>query len=233
MYLLNLCNINSKQIKDIIRVNVTIMVSFNDLFTFVLMISSKYNIDTSHSEKHSMDVLHFADENYRTHLRDFPYLEKQKNVIYTASILHDMCDKKYMNQYDGIKEIEDFLRYRLKPEELHYTKQIIETMSYSTVKKNGYPDLGNYQMAYHIVRESDLLASYDFDRTIIYHLHRDNNLTNSYNNALQLFNDRVFNYNRDNLFLSNYAQQKSVSLSYNSIKQMLSWNRILHKTHFQ
>lgn len=203
------------------------MVSFNDLFTFVLMISSKYNIDSSHSEKHSMDVLHFADENYRNQLKDFPYLEKQKNVIYTAAILHDMCDKKYMKQDEGIKEIEGFLKYSLNPEELYYTKRIIETMSYSTVKKNGYPDLGNYQLAYHVVRESDLLASYDFDRSMIYHMNKGNNITESYHNALELFNNRVFNYNTDKLLWSNYSQQKSVFLSGIAIRRILSWNRIL------
>ena len=169
----------------------------------------------------------FADENYRSQLKDFPYLEKQKNVIYISSILHDMCDKKYMKQDDGIIEIENFLKYTLKPEELHYTKQIIETMSYSTVKKNGYPDLGIYQRAYHVVREADLLASYDFDRSIIYHMNKGNNMTTSYKNALELFNERVFNYNTDKFLLSDYAQQKSVVLSGHAIKRILSWNRIL------
>ena len=73
------------------------MVSLNNLFTFVLTMSSKYNIDTSHSEKHSIDILHFADENYRSQLDEFPYLNEQVNVIYSAAVLHDMCDKKYMN----------------------------------------------------------------------------------------------------------------------------------------
>jgi len=203
------------------------MVSFNDLFTFVLMISSKYNIDSSHSESHSMDVLHFADENYRTQLKDFPYLEKQKNIIYTVAVLHDMCDKKYMKQDEGIIDIENFLKYKLKPEEQYYTKKIIETMSYSTVKKNGYPDLGYYQMAYHVVREADLLASYNFDRTMIYHMNKGNNIMTSYNNALELFNKRVFNYNTDNLLLSDYAQRKSLELSSTAIKRMVSWKRIL------
>lgn len=209
------------------------MVALSDLFTFVLMMSSKYNIDTSHSEKHSMDILHFADENYRSQLEDFPYLNKQVNVIYSAAVLHDMCDKKYMNQDEGIKEIEQFLKYSLKPEELYYTKRIMETMSYSTVKKNGFPDLGNYQQAYHIVRESDLLASYDFDRSIIYNMHKGNNLTSSYNNALELFNNRVFNYNRDRLFKSNYALQNSLSLSFKAVNRMVSWNRILQQTQFK
>jgi HD superfamily phosphodiesterase len=195
--------------------------------------SSKYNIDSSHSEKHSMDVLRFADENYQSQLKQYPYLEKQVNVIYTASILHDMCDKKYMKQEQGIQEIEDFLRYSFKPEELHYTTQIIETMSYSTVKKNGYPDLGMYQQAYHIVREADLLASYDFDRSIIYHMNKGNTLTASYDNSLKLFNERMFNYNRDKLLLSEYALQKSLPLQGIAVKQMLSWNRILHKTQFK
>jgi hypothetical protein len=195
--------------------------------------SSKYNIDSSHSEKHSMDVLRFADENYQSQLEKCPYLEKQVNVIYTASVLHDMCDKKYMKQEQGIQEIEDFLKYSFKPEELHYTKQIIETMSYSTVKKNGYPDLGIYQQAYHIVREADLLASYDFDRSIIYHMNKGNTLTESYNNSLKLFNERMFNYNRDKLLLSEYALQKSLPLQGIAVKQMLSWNRILHKSQFK
>jgi hypothetical protein len=203
------------------------MVSFNDLFTFVLSISLKYNIDSSHSEKHSMDVLHFADENYRSQLQEFPYLEKQKNVIYASSVLHDMCDKKYMKEAEGIKEIEAAFKHSLNPEEMYFTKRIIETMSYSTVKKNGYPDLGKYQMAYHVVREADLLASYDFDRSIIYHLNKGNNLTTSYQNALDLFHNRVFNYNTDKLLLSEYAQQKSAFLTARAIKRILSWNRII------
>lgn len=208
------------------------MVSLNELFMFVLRISKKYQIDSSHSEGHSMDVIHFADENYRSQLDMFPYLEQQTNVIYSAAILHDMCDKKYMIQEKGVQEIENFLQNRLNPEELFYTKKIMETMSYSTVKKNGYPDLGDYQMAYHVVREADLLSSYDFDRSIIYHMNRGNNLTKSYYNALELFDNRVFNYNNDKLLISEYAQQKSIPLTVKALRQMHSWNRILSKTKF-
>lgn len=211
------------------------MVSLNQLFAFVLMMSKKYNIDTSHSEGHSMEVLKFADNNMRSQLGMFPYLEEQKDVIYSAAVLHDMCDKKYMKQEQGVKEIEKFLKTEAKmsEEQVHYTKRIMETMSYSTVKKCGYPDLGDYQMAYHVVREADLLASYDFDRSMIYHLNRGNNLTSSYYNALQIFYERVFNYNTDKLLLSHYAMKKSYSLTVKALKQMTAWKRILHKTNFR
>uniref|UniRef100_A0A6C0KMG1 HD domain-containing protein n=1 Tax=viral metagenome TaxID=1070528 RepID=A0A6C0KMG1_9ZZZZ len=192
--------------------------------------SSKYNIDSSHSEGHSMNVLHFADENYFSQLYFNPYLEKQKNVIYCAAILHDMCDKKYIDEEKGMKEIEYFLEDKITPEELFYTKKIIETISYSTVKKNGYPDLGEYQLAYNIVREADLLTSYDFDRTMIYNLNRGNSLISSYTNSLKLFEDRVFNYNKDNLFITEFAKQKSYTLTVNALKQMASWDRILLNT---
>lgn len=205
------------------------MVSLNDLFKFVLFMSTKYNIDSSHSENHSMDVLHFADENYNNQVYFNPLLNDQLNVIYTASILHDMCDKKYMKQDEGLKDIDKFLKDKLKPEELFYTKKIMETMSYSTVKKNGYPELGIYQNAYHIVREADLLSSYNFDRSIIYHMNRGNNFNTSYYNALELFENRIFNYNHDKLFISEYAKEKSASLTIKSVNQIVSWSKILSK----
>ena len=205
------------------------MVSINELFKFVLFMSTKYNIDSSHSESHSMDVLHFAHENYNNQVYFNPTLNNQLNVIYTASILHDMCDKKYMKQDDGLKDIDRFLKDKLKPEELFYTKKIMETMSYSTVKNNGFPELDDYQTAYHIVREADLLSSYNFDRSIIYHMNRGNNFNTSYYNALELFEKRVFNYNHDKMFISQYAKDKSASLTIKSINQIVSCSKILSK----
>ena len=203
--------------------------SFNELFTFVLYMSKKYNIDTSHSESHSMDVLHYAHNIYESELDMFPELKQQTNVIYAAAILHDMCDKKYVDESIGIIEIEKFLEQKMSMEEIHYTKEIISTMSYSTVKKQGYPDLNDYQLAYHIVREADLLSSYDFDRTMIYHMHKGNSLTKSYKNSLEIFHNRVLNYNKDKLLLSDYSQKISAKLSLQAVKRMLAWNKILIK----
>ena len=138
-----------------------------------------------------------------------------------------MCDKKYVDFKTGIREIEKVLNTELKPKEIKYTKKIMETMSYSTVKKNGFPDLGKYQDAYHIVREADLLTSYDFDRTIIYHMNKNNTLIHSYKDALELFENRVFNYHKDNLLLSDYSKDKSIELTSVAINRMLTWDNII------
>ena len=86
-------------------------------------------------------------------------------------------------------------------------------MSYSKVKTNGYPELGNYQLAYHIVREADLLAAYDIDRCIIYDMYRNNSdYTDALQDAFKLFEKRVFRMRRDKLFTTSYAKKESLKL---------------------
>lgn len=203
------------------------MVSLNKLFAFVIHMSRKYKIDTSHSESHSMDVLHFAKSIYDSELNMFPELENQKNIIYTAAVLHDMCDKKYLNTDDGLNEIQNYFENELDYNDLDYAKEIMKTMSYSYVKKNGYPELGEYQLAYHVVREADLLASYDFDRSMIYHMNKGNSLTDSYNDAVNLFKNRVFLYNTNKLLITEYSMKQSILLTHQAVNRIRAWNNII------
>ena len=86
-------------------------------------------------------------------------------------------------------------------------------MSYSTVKSNGYPDLGENMIAYHIVREADLLAAYDIDRCIIYAMYRDNcEYNKALEEALNLFDYRVFRMRQDRLFVTKYSKKESLKL---------------------
>ena len=200
------------------------------LFNYVVLASAKYNIDESHGLSHSMNVLNFASEIYKSELPKYSYLAEHERIIYASAILHDMCDKKYMNEIVGLVEIEDFLRPELEPYEINTTKQIISTMSYSTVKKNGYPNLGIYQKAYNIVREADLLAAYDFDRTMIYQIKRNNNnLEEAFINSSQLFENRVLKHIDDNLITTDYGITKAVLLQYQSTKRMVAWKNLINK----
>ena len=98
------------------------MTLFSKLFHYVLMISSKYNIDESHSLKHSMDVLHFAHDIYSREVIKYPILKKQERMVYVAAVIHDMCDKKYMTEEQGIKNVQDYLEKDLKDNELSMIK---------------------------------------------------------------------------------------------------------------
>lgn len=201
------------------------------LFKFVFVTSLKYNIDESHGLSHSMNVLNFAHNIYKNELYKYPPIKDYERIIYTSAIVHDMCDKKYMDENKGINEIELFLNDKLTNEELDITKKIISTMSYSTVKKNGFPNLGKYQLAYHIVREADLLSAYDFDRCMLYKLNHHNfDFYNAFDDAKLLFEKRVFKHNEDGLFITDYSKFESKILHNIAEKRIYDWENIINNT---
>lgn len=188
----------------------------NASFACVVKMSAKYAIDESHALKHSMEVYKFAQEIYDSELVMNPYLGEQRRIIFAAAILHDMCDKKYMNESDGLYDIKESMGI-MSAEELIVVEQIITTMSYSKVKRHGYPDLGKYQLAYHIVREADLLAAYDIDRCIIFGIMVDKLVySEAVERATKLFNSRVLKYIDDSLFITAYSIYKSFELHNNA-----------------
>uniref|UniRef100_A0A6C0L8X2 HD domain-containing protein n=1 Tax=viral metagenome TaxID=1070528 RepID=A0A6C0L8X2_9ZZZZ len=199
------------------------------LLHFVLLTSQKYNIDESHGLSHSMNVLRFASEIYETEVVKHPILKQHEKIIYVSATLHDMCDKKYMDQSEGIREIEEFLKENmLTPTEINVVKMIMSTMSYSTVKKEGFPNLGPYRRAYHIVREADLLSAYDFDRCMIYNMHRKHgDFDEAFKEASHLFDIRVLKHNEDCLFVNEYSRQKSLELEGQSLNQIATWKRLV------
>ena len=202
------------------------------LLHFVLIASRKHGIDDSHGLSHSMNVLVYANKIYEHSVVNHPILKKDEKLIYVSAILHDMCDKKYMNEKDGIREIEDFLQDNnaLNPSEINISKQIMSTMSYSKVKADGFPILGGYQKAYHVVREADLLTAYDFDRCMVYKMNKNGgNFDQAFNDAEELFNNRVLKHNDHGLFLFDYSKKESLILHNDALNRIASWRNIVGK----
>lgn len=201
------------------------------LFHFVLLTTKNFGIDESHGLSHSMNVLHFAHNIFNDEVQKMPHIKKQEKIVYVSAILHDMCDKKYMNQDSGIDEISNFLgeTNKISPSEMTAISDIIRTMSYSTVKKNGFPHLYEYQPAYHIVREADLLSAYDFDRCMIYNMNMQNgDINTAFDNALKLFEERVFKHKQDGLLITDYALRQDFSLKQIAKTRINVWKAILN-----
>jgi len=114
---------------------------------------------------------------------------------------------------------------------LNAMSRIISTISYSKVKRNGYPDLGKYQMAYHIVREADLLAGYDVTRSFIYQMmHEQYQYTESFRVVNELFDKRIFNYLPDYLFITEFSKQKARELHLRAKDELLQLHLLRHYT---
>lgn len=198
-----------------------LMPLINYAFSYVSRITTLFNIDESHGLKHSMDVFHNANQIYNSEVKENSYLTNQLDVIYVSAIIHDMCDKKYMTEKNGIKMMNNYLNSYIPQVKLDVISNIISTMSYSKVKKNGFPDLKEYQLAYHIVREADLLAAYDIERTIIYGMKVEKlDYISALKRAIQLFDDRVLKYRSDKLFKTKYSKDLSLKLHNKVIKDI-------------
>jgi hypothetical protein len=196
-------------------------------FKYVIETSIKHNIDESHALKHSMEVFGFAKKIYDSEIMANPHLENQKSIIYMAAIGHDMCDKKYMDESEGILKYKEYLSEFMTSDDLSIMGNIISTMSYSKVKVNGYPDLCEYQLAYHIVREADLLSGYDIDRSVIYKMYKNKfEYSEALKESLLLFDNRVFKMREDNLFITNYSKMASLKLHEKAIKDVENLHEI-------
>lgn len=201
----------------------------NNLFSFVMYTSKMNGIDESHGLSHSMDVLYYAKEIFENEKHNYKDLIKHERIIYVSAIVHDMCDKKYMNEMEGLKNIEDFLREKKVPnEEIDVIKKIVSTMSYSKVKKDGFPELKEYQSAYHIVRESDLLSAYNFDRAMIYSMNvHGSNTVKAFLDSEKLFHSRMFKHIDDDLFVTETGKKIAETLEVSATKRIDHWNEIL------
>ncbi len=170
------------------------------LLNFVAFQCLKYNIDESHGVKHARGTWIRASQI----IKSIPGIDRnEKEVALYAAGLHDMCDSKYCPLEDAVADIRDFLLNILIPlEEIQAILDIITTMSYSKLKKtveNGvihFPDHGNWQRAYHIARNADLLEGYIVARCVLYNKHIYPNKTEDehWKRAEELFNERVFKY---------------------------------------
>lgn len=205
-----------------------------ELFQFVIATSKRYNIDESHSLGHSMRVLQFADQIAREESRFVPNpteFVEQRPIIQAAAILHDTCDNKYREVGPALLEVGEFLSTWMGPVDVKATIDIINQMSYSKVIKTGIPEMGKYQTAYNVVREADLLDAYDFDRSMIYHMNRnDKSLEQAYASACELFDNRVLKHHEHGLLLTHYAKKTHTILAENAIKRIYHWRRVLYPT---
>jgi hypothetical protein len=133
-----------------------------------------------------------------------------------------------MDEEEGLSRINDFLDSHISEDETKVVTSIINTMSYSKVKASGFPDLGIYQKAYHVVREADLLSAYDFDRCIIYDMKVNNKpFDESFYRAEELFKNRVFKHAEDGLFTTEYAKIYHPILHSQAINRINDWKNII------
>ena len=194
------------------------------------------NIDDSHALLHHLDVVNLAMQIYEQEIKSKKkeYLIDQLHIILVSCALHDAFDNKYIENYEEkLEELYIIFQDILQVKEIDIIKIIINTMSYSKVKKEGKEKLaeclGEYSLAYHIVREADLLAAYDFDRCMVYTIYsKSTDMKKTFHEAHTLFKNRMFKHYEDKLFITKFALKKGLQLEKNAKKRINAWSTILN-----
>ena len=158
-----------------------------------------YNIDESHGLKHSQDTVGWAIQllDAETDITE----DERRMTIYCAA-LHDMCDRKYVDETIAVKIIRSWLTLVEKwtYEMAAVLIDIITTMSYSKLKKTKvWPNHGKWQRAYNIARHADLLDAFIPMRCYLYQKHITPEISDAtaWSVVHDLFEVRVFRYVSD------------------------------------
>ena len=205
-------------------------IPFQKIINYIQTTCKIYNIDESHGTKHALDIYKYCRNLVNCEVIIFPYINQQISVIYTAALLHNTCNKKYIDTNEGISNVINFLHSTKKysEEECENITNIIQNLSYSVYKFEGSPILGVYQQAYNIVKEADLLTTYDFDKSIVYNM---NKYTIDYITAFRVskkrFTIRIVKYISDGFITSEYGVLEATKLLRENCKNIVQIEQML------
>lgn len=187
----------------------------SDSLRFVKHFSRSNNIDKSHNEHHSLEVLYWSADIISHSCKK--YTMDELKIISESCLLHDMIDKKY--RFNDTNQVHNYIFQKHDKEIAENIMNIISTMSYSKtfidnrLKFPEWIDTSPYKDAYHIVREADLLSSYNIARMIEYRSAQ--NLPVSYikNDIVQFYDSRVANLLRRNFYVHRHAYDRAQQLN--------------------
>lgn len=145
-------------------------------YEFAKILSREGRIDNSHNHEHSKEVLYWSTKI----IERLPFQLSHSELIMVGQccILHDFMDSKYKN---FANEIRSHLTSYHEKNEVDVMMNIMNTMSYSKIvfpdNTICYPEwvsYSPYENIFHIVREADLLSSYNIARMIEFRIYNHN-----------------------------------------------------------
>jgi HD superfamily phosphodiesterase len=141
--------------------------SLYESYALVRCLSSKGKIDDSHNHLHAKEVFFWANILARKEkVRD----EQELLMIGRCALLHDMMDHKYT---DFSEQVREHLECFHSIDDVDYMMDRMNAMSYhKIVRPDGFIVMpyADTDRVFHIVREADLLSSFNLARMIEFRL---------------------------------------------------------------
>jgi len=184
--------------------------TLHDSYLLAESLGKYADIDDSHNHIHSKEVLFWACEileNEKLQLSSDEIL-----FIGRCALLHDLMDHKYTDFSDVVHR---HLRQYHTQSDTERMMKVMSEMSYSKiVDKNGIVTMPlNADHVFHVVREADLLSSYNIARMIEFRL-RNQTMTRSeiIRDVLSLYHERMAKLIERRLFVFPSSEKIATSL---------------------
>lgn len=229
--------------------NATCFLTLIEKSLSIIEIHSKiYKIDESHNHLHSKEVLYYTNEI----IKDEPLLSNDEaNILILSTLFHDVIDSKYISFSTNQKKklLKNYLsEFSISEDIFNQIWFIINNISYSkTIKydKNFEPfyetpnsiKFYKYKNIFNIVRNADLLSSYNLKRSFQYNnfklsdQQKNNDIIDIYHEVFSLYKRRM-NKLRDNNILSlknNRINEISFHLEQSCLEKLNSYNLLSYK----
>lgn len=188
-------------------------------YQFVTQKSRIYKIDNSHNQVHSKEVLFWANQIIQPLIKTIPFSSSDIDIITQSCLLHDMIDHKYHDLTDQVvQHLKSSCAF--SDTEIDIMIQIMKSISYSkTVSKDGiifppWVELSEYKTLYHIVREADLLSSYNIARMIEYRLAKFPSMTDYEirNDVIRFYHHRMKQLVPHKIFHHKHSEDLAIHL---------------------
>lgn len=186
----------------------------SDSLRFVENHSNNHKIDKSHNHHHSLEVLYWSSDIMKRSRKQ--YSVDELLIISESCILHDMIDHKYCHDTERVK---NYLFKKHDLEKAETIMNIIDSISYSKTFVDNrlvFPEWiehSRYKNAYHIVREADLLSSFNIARMIEYRLAQDMHVNAIKKEVVEFYNKRVSKLVQRRFFVHPYANIRARQLN--------------------
>jgi hypothetical protein len=145
---------------------------------------------------------------------DGSFSKDEKTMARYAAALHDCVDKKYVDPVTASLHVHQFLTsIGWSDARADALLAMVNTMSYSKLcgavvdRQPVFPNHGEWDRVYHVVRQADLLCSYHVHRCYQYQLriHPDWTEAAHWVRIEAMFQDRIFKYVTNGWFVSREA----------------------------
>lgn len=189
-------------------------------YQLVCDLSQKGRIDESHNEVHSKEAFFWMNQILARRPQKLTPLEAE--MTGHCVLLHDMLDRKYT---DFSPDVRQHLSTLFTEEETEDMMMIMRDMSYSKIMPphSDVPVFPEWVVSdhgrglvnvFHIVREADLLSSYNIARMIQYRRHRfpDMSGDNIRKDIVHLFSSRMMRMIDNGLFYHDTTAELAQSL---------------------